>query len=300
MINQEILNQVMCELFSKSDGYLYSRTSDGNEANVGVNIDRNMSVSTLSANNVIATKLSSLGPIIMNKNKITGLGNPVNSSDAVTKQFVEDTYVPLEGDVPMHGLLNMNSNQITNVLNPVAPQDVATKNYVDATGATGVWGQFDSLIIIEGNDEETMIRDGFGSLEIQPSQMTDNSRYNFRICSQILTNFPSNITFKIYIGTTPITILWKYIPLTATDSTYVIIDINLIFTNNGFQVVGTLNSNVVITNANDHSTELQRNIIDESTHASIDKQIPQMINVTMQFSVINTAVVKSLDIYKTF
>jgi len=70
--------------------------------------------------------ISYMGTLDMNNNKITNVGNPIASSDAVTKGYVDSLGSP-GGEI-----LDMNNNGITNVGNPISSSDVVTKGYVDS------------------------------------------------------------------------------------------------------------------------------------------------------------------------
>jgi hypothetical protein len=73
------------------------------------------------------------GDIIMDRNKITGLGNPTADTDAATKKYVDDQeskYVLANGGI-MRAFLNMNNNGINNLRTPESDFDAATKKYVD-------------------------------------------------------------------------------------------------------------------------------------------------------------------------
>ncbi len=73
------------------------------------------------------------GDIIMNKNKITDLGNPTTDSDATTKKYVDDQeskYILANGGI-MRAFLNMNNNGISNLRTPESEFDAVNKKYVD-------------------------------------------------------------------------------------------------------------------------------------------------------------------------
>jgi hypothetical protein len=69
----------------------------------------------------------------MDRNKITGLGNPTADTDAATKKYVDDQeskYVLANGGI-MRAFLNMNNNGINNLRTPDSYFDAATKKYDD-------------------------------------------------------------------------------------------------------------------------------------------------------------------------
>jgi hypothetical protein len=73
------------------------------------------------------------GDIIMNKNKITDLGNPTSDSDVATKKYVDDQeskYILANGAI-MRAFLNMNNNGINNLRKPESEFDAVNKKYVD-------------------------------------------------------------------------------------------------------------------------------------------------------------------------
>ena len=84
--------------------------------------------------NQIATKLAlaggtMTGAIAMGTNKITGLGTPTASADAVNKTYA-DTMLPLAGGT-MSGNIVLGSNKITSTATPSAADDLTRKGYVD-------------------------------------------------------------------------------------------------------------------------------------------------------------------------
>lgn len=84
--------------------------------------------------NQIATKLAlaggtMTGAIAMGTNKITGLGTPTASADAVNKTYA-DTMLPLAGGT-MTGNIVLGSNKATSTATPSAADDLTRKGYVD-------------------------------------------------------------------------------------------------------------------------------------------------------------------------
>jgi hypothetical protein len=58
-------------------------------------------------------------------------------TEYIHKKFADDTYVPLDGSVPMTGDLDMDGNKIINLGTCTDPDDAANKAYVDATASFG-------------------------------------------------------------------------------------------------------------------------------------------------------------------
>ena len=75
------------------------------------------------------------GGIIMRKNKLGGLQEPINDGEAATKKYVDDTTKNLfidENDNIAFGLnVDMEGNQILGLPKPVQDNEPATKKYVD-------------------------------------------------------------------------------------------------------------------------------------------------------------------------
>ena len=75
------------------------------------------------------------GGIIMRKNKLGGLQEPINDGEAATKKYVDDTTKNLfidENDNIAFGLnVDMEGNQILGLPEPVQDEEPATKKYVD-------------------------------------------------------------------------------------------------------------------------------------------------------------------------
>ena len=69
------------------------------------------------------------GAIAMGTNKITGLGTPTASADAVNKTYA-DTMLPLAGGT-MTGNIVLGSNKATSTATPSAADDLTRKGYVD-------------------------------------------------------------------------------------------------------------------------------------------------------------------------
>ena len=78
------------------------------------------------------------GDLNLGNNKITGIGQPVDNTDAATKVYVDHTininqpnlsdYLEKDGTVPMTGELNLNDHKIINLSKPIQKSDAATKN----------------------------------------------------------------------------------------------------------------------------------------------------------------------------
>ena len=60
---------------------------------------------------------------IMIGNKITNIGNPINETDAVTKEYVENDNTIVRNNK----VNNFNNNIISNIGNPVNANDAVTK-----------------------------------------------------------------------------------------------------------------------------------------------------------------------------
>ena len=86
------------------------------------------------------------GTLSMDGNKITNLGAPSDTTDAVNKKFVDTAFQTLEAEVnqqlltylqlkggTMTGILNMGGNRIENVDTPQTDTEAANKSYVDST-----------------------------------------------------------------------------------------------------------------------------------------------------------------------
>ena len=75
------------------------------------------------------------GGIIMRKNKLGGLQEPINDGEAATKNYVDDTTKNLfidENDNIAFGLnVDMEGNQVLGLPEPTTDQEPATKKYVD-------------------------------------------------------------------------------------------------------------------------------------------------------------------------
>jgi len=71
----------------------------------------------------------------MNNKRITNLGNPVDTGDAVNKGFFDNIIRGMDSEMERkldkNEEFSMNNKRITNVGNPVDKRDVVNKNYVD-------------------------------------------------------------------------------------------------------------------------------------------------------------------------
>ena len=79
--------------------------------------------------NFISSSLGILtGNLNAGSNRIFFLGNPVDGSDAINKQYADSNFLNISG---VSTDLNMNNHKITNISKPTADGDCANKKYVD-------------------------------------------------------------------------------------------------------------------------------------------------------------------------
>ena len=78
------------------------------------------------------------GNLDMGDHSIQKVGDPVNSDDVVTKNYVDaeigyisTPFLKLDGTRAMTGILNMNTHKISNVVNPEFDTDVVNKQYLE-------------------------------------------------------------------------------------------------------------------------------------------------------------------------
>ena len=78
------------------------------------------------------------GNLDMGNHSIQKVGDPVNSDDVVTKNYVDaeigyisTPFLKLDGTRAMTGILNMNTHKISNVVNPEFDTDVVNKQYLE-------------------------------------------------------------------------------------------------------------------------------------------------------------------------
>ena len=78
------------------------------------------------------------GNLDMGDHSIQKVGEPVNSDDVATKNYVNaeighisTPFLKLDGTRAMTGILNMNTHKISNVVNPEFDADAANKQYID-------------------------------------------------------------------------------------------------------------------------------------------------------------------------
>ena len=90
------------------------------------------------------------GAIAMGTSKITGLGNPTDNQDAVTKAYVTATSLPLAGGT-LSGAVAMGTNKITGLGNPTANQDAVTKAYVTTTSLPFAGGTLTGNLVLGSN-----------------------------------------------------------------------------------------------------------------------------------------------------
>jgi hypothetical protein len=98
------------------------------------------------------------GDLDMGGNYIRNLHNPVNSSDAATRNYVDNSiqdFVEITGDT-MSGDLDMGGNFIHNLHAPMSNADGATKLYVDAISTLSVAKAGDTMsgnLLLSGGDD---------------------------------------------------------------------------------------------------------------------------------------------------
>ena len=63
----------------------------------------------------------------MNNNSITNLAPPIDTADAVNKNYVNTFFLRRDGTNPMYGDLDMGSQRITALHDPITTNDAATK-----------------------------------------------------------------------------------------------------------------------------------------------------------------------------
>ena len=90
------------------------------------------------------------GALAMGTSKITGLGNPTDNQDAVTKAYVTATSLPLAGGT-LSGAVAMGTNKITGLGNPTANQDAVTKAYVTSTSLPLAGGTLTGNLVLGSN-----------------------------------------------------------------------------------------------------------------------------------------------------
>ena len=78
------------------------------------------------------------GNLDMGDHSIQKVGDPVNSGDVATKNYVDaeigyisSPFLKLDGTRAMTGILNMNTHKISNVVNPEFDTDVVNKQYLE-------------------------------------------------------------------------------------------------------------------------------------------------------------------------
>lgn len=110
----------------------------------GISPDSNGNVN-LSASNIGALPISGGtmdGGINMNGQKLTGLNNPADGSEPVTKNYSDTNYLQKSGGT-MTGNINMDGNHISGIPSPTEDSDIITKGYMETyitnTFLGGAW-----------------------------------------------------------------------------------------------------------------------------------------------------------------
>ena len=100
------------------------------------------------------------GNIDVNRNKITGLGNPTTDSEPVTKQYGNSMYLTSRGFV-MTDNIGMGGHTVTNLGTPTDNTDAATKKYVDDKGSLELEKQ--KIIMVDKGFAKTYYEDNNGN-----------------------------------------------------------------------------------------------------------------------------------------
>ena len=100
------------------------------------------------------------GDIDMNRNKITGLGNPTTDSEPVTKQYGNSMYLTSGGFV-MTDNIGMGGHTVTNLGTPTDNTDAATKKYVDDKGSLELEKR--KIIMVDKGFAKTYYEDNNGN-----------------------------------------------------------------------------------------------------------------------------------------
>ncbi len=102
---------------------------------LGGNLDVNgREIVTDSNNDNIVLNPHGTGSVNVSLARITNVADPSLDQDAATKNWTEDTFLPLAGGT-LSGAIAMGTSKITGLGDPTANQDAATKNYVDTSSA---------------------------------------------------------------------------------------------------------------------------------------------------------------------
>ena len=152
------------------------------------------------------------GNLNAGNNRIFFLANPVSSTDAVNKSYVDNSFLKKDGSVPMTGNLNLDNHKIINLNEPTLNSDASTKKYVDdktrINPSHSLTNNFKYLMddINEISTEYGLIADKIDNLSWSPHQnkkvlyfkaVKDGLNYRYRLGFQMTQASPIANTIAI-------------------------------------------------------------------------------------------------------